>query len=58
MFIVALNLISLGKLFQIVTARFKKLRWPLKVVVVGLYSYIPLFKSVERRQAEQEIRSG
>ena len=32
MFIEELNVISLGKLFQMVTARYKKLRWPVAVV--------------------------
>ena len=32
MFIVELNFISLGKLFQMVTARYQKLRWPVAVL--------------------------
>ena len=36
MFIVELNFISLGKLFQMVTARYKKLRWPVAVLTKDL----------------------
>ena len=42
MFIEELNVISLGKLFQMVTARYKKLRWPVAVLQCGMSSLFSL----------------
>ena len=46
MFIEELNVISLGKLFQMVTARYKKLPWPVAVLQCGMSSLFSL--QVER----------
>ena len=42
MFVEELNFISLGKLFQMVTARYKKLRWPIAVLQRGMSSLFGL----------------
>ena len=42
MFVEKLNFISLGKLIQMVTARYKKLRWPVAVLWRGMSSKFAL----------------
>ena len=59
MHIEELNFISLGKLFQIVTTRYKKLRWPVAVLYRGMSSLfslpverpliVPLLMNLEQR---------
>ena len=42
MLIKELNFISLGKYFQMVTSRYKKLRWPVAVLYRGMSSLFAL----------------
>ena len=61
MFIEELNVISLGKLFQMVTARYKKLPWPVAVLQCVMSSLVSL--QVERPLIvpflmNLELRSG